>query len=70
MKCVICSSEDHGVISTVEQDACIRRRRKCARCGHRWTTYELTEERARAVREHAEILTSIRALVAPETAAG
>lgn len=40
MNCVICHSDDHRVIETVERDDAIRRRRKCERCGHRWTTFE------------------------------
>jgi len=36
-----------------------RRRRRCKRCGHRWTTYEVTEaelERLRAVEAKARDL--------------
>jgi transcriptional repressor NrdR len=43
MKCSVCSSPDHRVMDTVETDDAIRRRRKCERCGHRWTTFERDE---------------------------
>lgn len=40
MKCPVCSCSDHRVIDTTESGDAIRRRRKCDRCRHRWTTLE------------------------------
>jgi transcriptional repressor NrdR len=56
MKCRVCSSEGHRVLETAERDNAVRRRRKCDRCGHRWTTWE-REEAAPIDREaiHATI---------------
>lgn len=44
MKCSVCSCADNQVLETkVVDDDRTRRRRKCSQCGHRWTTYEVTE---------------------------
>ena len=42
MKCPKCGSDDDKVLDsrTVREGAAIRRRRECAACGHRFTTYE------------------------------
>lgn len=42
MECPFCSSEHTRVIDSrpVEEGAAIRRRRECASCGNRFTTYE------------------------------
>ena len=46
MKCRYCASEDSKVIDSRHADdgASIRRRRECAGCGRRFTTYEKMEE--------------------------
>ena len=36
--CEICNSEDSSVVRSEQQ----RRRRECKKCGHRWTTLEIT----------------------------
>ena len=45
MKCPFCGEEDTRVIDSrpVEDDNTIRRRRLCAGCGKRFTTYERIE---------------------------
>lgn len=45
MKCPYCNSADSKVIDSrsAEEDTSIRRRRECARCGRRFTTYETIE---------------------------
>lgn len=40
MQCPYCASEDNKVIDTREAADSIRRRRQCAKCGKRYTTYE------------------------------
>ena len=47
MKCPFCQFlEDRVLDSRVVRDGeAIRRRRECLRCGRRYTTYELVEER-------------------------
>ncbi|MGQ0849825.1 MAG: transcriptional regulator NrdR [Actinomycetota bacterium] len=42
MRCPICGAEETRVIDSrpAEQGGSIRRRRSCAECGHRFTTYE------------------------------
>ena len=44
MKCPNCDSENFYVIETRSRDAdgIIRRRRRCADCGHTFRTYEVT----------------------------
>jgi transcriptional repressor NrdR len=46
MKCPFCSSTDNGVVDSRETDdgRAIRRRRSCASCSRRFTTYERLEE--------------------------
>ncbi len=46
MKCPFCSSTDNGVVDSRETDdaRAIRRRRQCAACTRRFTTYERLEE--------------------------
>lgn len=69
MKCIVCKSDAHRVLDTTERDNAIRRRRRCDRCGHRWTTIERDEaEAAGAPVDREAILANIRAietLVAP-----
>lgn len=59
MKCSVCSSDAHRVLETVERDDAVRRRRKCDRCGHRWTTWEREEAAAAPIDREA-----IRATIA------
>lgn len=60
MKCGICTSDQHRVVDTDESDAAIRRRRKCDRCGHRWTTWETAERLdAVAIRRHLAALETL-----------
>jgi hypothetical protein len=40
MHCPICQHGQHFVLKTESVEQVIRRRRQCARCGHRWNTYE------------------------------
>lgn len=46
MKCIFCKSENTDVIETrvQEEGTTIRRRRQCAECGKRFTTYERVED--------------------------
>ena len=46
MRCPRCSGlEDKVIQSRISRDgSSIRRRRECARCSHRYTTYEKVEE--------------------------
>lgn len=42
MRCPFCSAEDTRVVDSraAEEGTAVRRRRECARCGNRFTTYE------------------------------
>ncbi len=46
MRCPFCKEDDDRVIDSRSSEGglCIRRRRKCERCGRRFTTYERIEE--------------------------
>lgn len=46
MKCPFCSHQDSRVVDSrpTEEGNAIRRRRECAECGRRFTTYEKIEE--------------------------
>jgi transcriptional repressor NrdR len=46
MKCPFCSSSDNGVVDSreTEDGRAIRRRRSCAACSRRFTTYERIDE--------------------------
>lgn len=41
MKCGQCGSENVSVVDTRSSGEWIRRRRACADCGKRWTTFEV-----------------------------
>jgi transcriptional repressor NrdR len=45
MMCPYCQAGDHGVLESrvADDGASIRRRRECARCHKRFTTYERVE---------------------------
>lgn len=51
MKCPFCSHPDTRVIDSrlTESNDCVRRRRKCEKCGKRFTTYERFENQPIAV---------------------
>lgn len=44
MRCPACGARDVYVIDSREHGDGIRRRRKCARCDHRWNTLEVPEQ--------------------------
>jgi transcriptional repressor NrdR len=44
VRCPFCSSSSMHVVETRDQGDAIRRRRECADCGNRFTTYERAEE--------------------------
>jgi transcriptional repressor NrdR len=46
MRCPFCKEDDDKVIDSraTEAGRCIRRRRRCLKCGRRFTTYERIEE--------------------------
>jgi transcriptional regulator NrdR family protein len=41
VKCPVCNSAQNAVLEVREE----RRRRECAACRHRWTTFEVPAER-------------------------
>jgi transcriptional repressor NrdR len=47
MRCPYCKADDDRVANsrTNSDGTCVKRRRECARCGRRYTTYERVEER-------------------------
>jgi len=40
MNCPKCNHHNSLVIETRKKDTYVRRRRKCPKCKHRWTTFE------------------------------
>ncbi len=43
--CSACGAQSSAVTdSRVRDDGCVRRRRKCEECGHKWTTVEVNLE--------------------------
>lgn len=61
MLCPVCHCPDHRVLSTDRASTATRRRRKCDRCGHRWSTVEISAERHDG---EADALAKIRAALA------
>ena len=53
MRCPFCKEDDDKVIDSrsTEGGRCIRRRRRCLRCGRRFTTYEAIESAIKALEE-------------------
>jgi transcriptional regulator NrdR family protein len=51
MNCPICQSPKSSVSNTYAGDRQNKRRRQCERCGHRWNTFESTEDVARKLDE-------------------
>jgi len=42
--CAKCGARKGSTVDSRPQDTYVRRRRECANCGHRFTTYETTTE--------------------------
>lgn len=61
MKCPVCTCAEHRVLDTCDRADSIRRRRKCDRCGHRWTTFERAESREL---DREALLANVRSLEA------
>jgi transcriptional repressor NrdR len=57
MRCPICHADAPQVIRTSKDDeGATRRRRKCGNCGHRFNTFEVSEEQVlkfRRLQEYA-----------------
>src|SRR3954451_10681199 len=53
VRCPSCESEANRVLETRRVDGSIRRRRECASCSGRFTTWERTERNALAVRKRS-----------------
>lgn len=51
MKCPVCYHPESAVIQTWPGDTKNKRRRQCSQCGHRWTTFESTEDATRKLEE-------------------
>ena len=70
MKCLLCPGGTHVLDSRYTKGLeAQRRRRKCDRCGHRFTTYELPVTQYRAIltmRQHALALTQALAILAED----
>ena len=47
MKCPVCSKDDDKVLESraIAEGSAVRRRRECAQCGARFTSYERVEEK-------------------------
>jgi len=43
MLCPICYGDEVGIARTIQESWGVRRVRKCRRCGHEWTTAEMSE---------------------------
>jgi len=60
MTCPICHNQRSSVLRTSRAaDGTILRRRFCARCRHRWTTYEYRAERAERMKRAERIVATI-----------
>lgn len=46
MKCPKCGKNAHAIDSRIRSDGSVRRRRRCVRCGYRYTTTEVIETEA------------------------
>ena len=59
-------------MDTVDRGDSIRRRRKCERCGHRWTTIERDESAIAPIDTKAagEHLQALQRILAPTPASG
>jgi transcriptional repressor NrdR len=44
LPCPACAGQDSVVLDSRAAHQAIRRRRRCVKCGHRWTTYEMGGE--------------------------
>ena len=53
VRCPRCESESNHVLETRRVDGSIRRRRECAGCGHRFTTWERSERSTLSVRKRS-----------------
>lgn len=61
MGCPQCPGGTHVIDSRYNKtEATYRRRRRCDRCGYRFTTYEITEERLQAVTTAETFLVAVR----------
>ncbi len=58
MRCPSCQNLDDRVIDSrhVRAGGAVRRRRECAACGHRFTTYERVEEEPLTVRKQSGVV--------------
>lgn len=51
MKCPVCQHPESSVVQTYPGDTKNKRRRQCSQCGHRFNTFESTEDTARKLQE-------------------
>lgn len=49
MRCTYCKAQNSRVLDSREAEEAVRRRRECAKCGKRFTTYERVEKTDLAV---------------------
>lgn len=58
MRCPRCSHPDDRVVDsrTIRNGRAIRRRRECAECGHRYTTYETVDQEPITVRKQSGVV--------------
>lgn len=48
MKCPACASNDSLVVDSRPSESIIRRRRRCCKCQHRWSTIEMRADGVKA----------------------
>jgi transcriptional regulator NrdR family protein len=62
--CPKCGEDEVSVIDSraaiLFEKSSIRRRRKCNKCGHRWSTYELPEELIDYVKINIALINKIK----------
>lgn len=59
MICAECDGKTH-VIRTEKRPYNILRRRECLKCGHRFTTIEMSKKHARAIQKTVNALNKVR----------
>ncbi len=59
MKCPVCQFPESSVVQTFPGDTKNKRRRQCSQCGHRFNTFESTEDTARKLEELQEALAPV-----------
>jgi transcriptional regulator NrdR family protein len=61
--CPVCQHAESRVLRTDAYDECIKRRRECSQCRHRWTSVEVPEADIKLLDNLLERLKPVRELL-------